>query len=102
LSERGLRPLWCSRAPAKGGGRGDGVREPIKGLTGGRGVVRWPGDGGEQAVAVSVTVRGSLELRERERRESGGAVLSGGALGGFCRVGEGAHASGDGGQWWWH
>jgi hypothetical protein len=48
------------------------------------------------AVAVGVPVRGSLELRERRRRERGGAVLSGGAPGGFYRVGEGAHAPGDG------
>jgi hypothetical protein len=43
-----------------------------------------------------VSVRGSLELRERQRRERGGAVLSGGAPGGFYRAGEGAHALGDG------
>jgi hypothetical protein len=48
--------------------------------------------------AVGVPVRGSLELRERGRRERGGAVLSGGAPDGFYRVGEGAHASGDGGE----
>jgi hypothetical protein len=29
-------------------------------------------------------------------------VLSGSAPGGFYRAGEGAHASGDGGQWWRH
>jgi hypothetical protein len=27
-------------------------------------------------------------------------MLNGGAPGGFYRVGEGAHALGDGGQWW--
>jgi hypothetical protein len=51
------------------------------------------------AVAVGVPVRGSLELRERRRRERRGAVLSGGAPGGFYRVGEGAHAPGDGVEW---
>jgi hypothetical protein len=49
----------------RGGGRGDGVGEPVKCLTGGRAAVRWPGDGGERAAAVGVPVRGSLELRER-------------------------------------
>jgi hypothetical protein len=48
------------------------------------------------AVAVGVPMRGSLELRERRRRERGGAVLSGGAPGGFYRAGEGAHVTGDG------
>jgi hypothetical protein len=48
--------------------------------------------------AVGVPVRGSLELRERQRRERGGAVPSGGAPGGFYRAGEGAHAPGDGGE----
>jgi hypothetical protein len=47
--------------------------------------------------AVGVPLRGSLELRERQRRERGGAVLFGGAPGGFYRAGEGAHAPGDGG-----
>jgi hypothetical protein len=46
-----------------------------------------------------VPVRGSLELRERQRRERGGAVLSGGAPGGFYRAGEGAHVPGDGEEW---
>jgi hypothetical protein len=46
-------------------------------------------------VVVSVPVRGSLELRERRRREQGGAVLSGGTPGGFYRAREGAHAPGD-------
>jgi hypothetical protein len=46
-------------------------------------------------VVVSVPVRGSLELRERRRREKGGAVLSRGTPGGFYRAGEGAHAPGD-------
>jgi hypothetical protein len=50
------------------------------------------------AAAVGVPVRGSLELRERRRREQGGAVLSGGAPGGFYRAGEGAHAQGMGGD----
>jgi hypothetical protein len=50
------------------------------------------------AAAVGVPVRGSLELRERQRRERGGAVPSGGAPGGFYRAGEGAHAPGDGGE----
>jgi hypothetical protein len=50
------------------------------------------------AAAVSVPVRGSLKLRERRRRERGGAVLSGGAPGGFYRAREGAHAPGDGGE----
>jgi hypothetical protein len=43
--------------------------------------------------------RGSLEQRERRRRERGGAVLSGGAPDGFYRAGEGAHALGDGREW---
>jgi hypothetical protein len=46
-------------------------------------------------VAVGVPVKGSLKLRERQRRERGGAVLSGGAPGGFYRAGEGAHTPGD-------
>jgi hypothetical protein len=50
------------------------------------------------AMAVSVPVRGSLELRERQWRERGAAVLSRGASGGFFRAGEGAHAPGDGGE----
>ncbi len=37
----------------RGGGWGDGVRKPIRGLTGGR------------AAMVGVLVRGSLELRDR-------------------------------------
>jgi hypothetical protein len=49
----------------RGGGWGDGVGEPVKGLTGGRAVARWPGDGGERVAVVGVLVRGSLELRER-------------------------------------
>jgi hypothetical protein len=49
----------------RGRGQGDGVREPVNGLTGGRAAVRSPGDGGEWAVAVGVPVRGSLKLRER-------------------------------------
>jgi hypothetical protein len=49
-------------------------------------------------VAVGVPLRGSLELRKRRRRERGGAVLFGGAPGGFYRAGEGAHALGDGGE----
>jgi hypothetical protein len=32
----------------RGGGRGVGVREPVKGLTGGRVAARWPGDGGKR------------------------------------------------------
>jgi hypothetical protein len=32
----------------RGGGRGVGVREPVKGLTGGRAAARRPGDGGKQ------------------------------------------------------
>jgi hypothetical protein len=48
--------------------------------------------------AVGVPMRGSLELRERRRRERGGAVLFGGAPGGFYRAGEGSHAPGDGGE----
>jgi hypothetical protein len=39
------------------------------------------------AAAVGVPVRGSLKLRERQRGERGGAVLSGGAPGGFYREG---------------
>jgi hypothetical protein len=90
----------CSGAQVhqpRGGGRGDGVGEPVKGLTGGWVVARWPGDGGEWVVTIGVPVRGSLELRERRRRERGGAVLSRGSPGGFYRAGEGAPAPGDGG-----
>jgi hypothetical protein len=53
----------------RGGGRGDRVEEPVKGLTEGWAAVRWAGDGGEWTVVVGVLVRGSLELRERRRRE---------------------------------
>jgi hypothetical protein len=67
---RARRSLASGRSGAqgrqpRGGGWGDGVGEPVKGLIGGRAVVRWPGDGGEQVAAVGVLVRGSLELRER-------------------------------------
>jgi hypothetical protein len=65
----GLRSLRCSRAPTKRQTMGRRVREPVKGLTGGRAAARWPGDGGEWATAINVPVRGSLELRERRRRE---------------------------------
>jgi hypothetical protein len=75
----------------RGRGRGDGVGEPVEGLTGGQ-----PIEG--TAAAVGVPVRGSLELRERRRREQGGAVLSRGAPSGFYRVGEGAHTQGMGGD----
>jgi hypothetical protein len=68
-------PLWAS---PEGGRRRGG----------------WATEG--TAAVVGVPVRGSLELRERQRRERGGAVLSGGALGGFYRAGEGAHVPGDG------
>jgi hypothetical protein len=61
-SELGLPPLRCARAPTKGRRMGDEVGEPVKGLIRGRAVVKWPGDGGEQAAAVGVLVRGSLEL----------------------------------------
>jgi hypothetical protein len=62
---------------------------------------RWRGGRATEGTAavVGVPVRGSLELRERRRRERGGEVLSGGAPGGFYRAGEGAHAPGDGGEW---
>jgi hypothetical protein len=43
-----------------------------------------------------VPVRGSLKIRERQRRQRGEAVLSGGAPSGFYRAGEGAHVPGDG------
>jgi hypothetical protein len=32
----------------RGGGPGVGVGEPVKGLTGGRAVMRWSGDGGKR------------------------------------------------------
>jgi hypothetical protein len=86
----------------KGSSQGAEDGEPVKVLTGGWAAASWPGDRREQAVAVGVPVRGSLKLRERRRRERGGAVLSGGAPGCFYRAGEGAHAPGDSGQWWRH
>jgi hypothetical protein len=59
---RAHRSLASGRSGAQGrqpwgGGRGDRVGEPVKGLTEGRVVVRWPGDGGERALAVGVPVR---------------------------------------------
>jgi hypothetical protein len=70
-----LAGAWPPAAPvlkgasqgAKDGEMGSG--NPLKGLTGERAVVRWPGDGGERVAVVDVPVRGSLELRERRRRE---------------------------------
>jgi hypothetical protein len=52
----------------RGEGRGDGVGEPVKGLSRGRAVARWP-DEGERVAVVGALMRGSLELRERRRRE---------------------------------
>jgi hypothetical protein len=59
---------------------------------------RWRGGQAMEGTAavVSVPVRSSLKLRERQRRERGGAVLSEDAPGGFYRAGEGAHVPGDG------
>jgi hypothetical protein len=53
----------------RGGGWGDWIKEPVKGLTGGRVAARWPGDRGEQAAVAGVPLSGSLELRERRWRE---------------------------------
>jgi hypothetical protein len=49
---RAHRSLASGRSGAQGrqpwgGGQGDGVGEPVKGLTGGRLTARWLGDGGE-------------------------------------------------------
>jgi hypothetical protein len=99
-----LAEAWPPVAPGlKGAGQGAEDGETGSGnllwasLEGGR---RRGGQTTEgTATAVGVPVRGSLELRERQRRERGGAVLSGGAPGGFYRAGEGAHAPGDGEEW---
>jgi hypothetical protein len=59
----------------RGGGRGDGVGEPVKGLTGGRPTVRWPGDGGNGSdswCASERLARAKREAKEGARR--GGAV----------------------------
>jgi hypothetical protein len=59
----------------RGGGRGDGVGEPVKGLTGGRPTARGPGDEGNSGsgqCADERLTRAKGEVKEGARR--GGAV----------------------------
>jgi hypothetical protein len=98
-----LTGAWPQAAPVLKGTR-QGAED---GNTGSGNLLRASPEGGQQrggwategmAAVVGVLVRGSLELRERRMRERGGAVLCRGALGGFYRAGEGAHAPGDSGE----
>jgi hypothetical protein len=96
-----LAGAWPPAAPMlKGAGQGaeDGETGSGNPLWASREGGRWRGGRAMEGTtaAVGVPVRGSLVLRERQRRERGGEVLSGGAPGGFYRAGEGAHAPGDG------
>jgi hypothetical protein len=99
-----LAGAWPPAAPVlKGDNQGvedekTGSRNPLwASPEGGR---RRGGRASEGTVAaVGVPVSGSFELRERQRRERGGEVLSGGAPGGFYRAGDGAHAPGDSEEW---
>jgi hypothetical protein len=65
----------------RGGGRGDGVEEPVKGLTGGRPTVRWPDDGGNGGAG-----RCAGERLARAKRGAKEGVRRGGAVRGVLPV----------------
>jgi hypothetical protein len=96
---------------SRGGGRGDGVGEPVMGLTGGRPMTRWLGDGGNCGGGRCAGERLAQDKREaKEAARRGGAVwgcsrwlLQGGG-GSSCAgrrrgTGGGAPVIGRGGQW---